>query len=115
MCKEAGRRDFDTLVAQAAAELEQQQAQEVENEKQAEYQGAAAFDELFKVAQYEAVVEENNALRAKLAQVAEQERIVKEAQDKAAKIQHEAEFSEKVANIIMERLKSEAAAATATK
>lgn len=114
MLKEAGRRDFDTLIAQAAAELEQQQTVEAEQEKQAEYQGAVAFDELLKQAQFEAVVEENNTLRTKLAAYAEHERIVKEASDKAANVQRESELAAKVASIVIETLKRESVP-TATK
>ena len=64
--KTAGRRDFEQLIAQAAAELEQQEAEKqgaamfdemAYNEKQAEAQaeeaGAHAFNDLYKVAQYE--------------------------------------------------------------
>lgn len=70
MIKEAGRRDLETLIAQAAAELEV-------NEKQASYaeqQGALAFDELYKQAQFEAAVEENKKLQQKIAQLQEFEK-----------------------------------------
>jgi len=78
--KTAGRRDFEQLIAQAAAELQQQEAEKqgaalfdelyanekqaeeagaqafnelYANEKQAEEAGAQAFNELYKLAQYE--------------------------------------------------------------
>lgn len=101
--KQAGRRDFDTLIAQAAAELEQQQASNAEQEKIAEAQGAAAFDELYKQAQFEAVVEENNLLRAKLAEYEAKEQ---EALAKEAAIKEEAKFA-KMAELVFEKLKNE--------
>ena len=103
LIKEAGRRDFDTLIAQAAAELEQQQTAAAEQEKQAELQGAAAFDELYKQAQLEAVVEENKALYAKLAEYQEFE---KQAMHKQAELDEAAKF-EKMANLVFEKIKNE--------
>lgn len=101
--KEAGRRDFDTLIAQAAAELEQQQATSAELDKQAEAQGAAAFDEMYKQAQLEAIVEENQLLRNKLAeyQAAEQAALQKQAEAR------EEEKFVKMANLVFEKLKNE--------
>jgi len=103
LLKEAGRRDFDTLIAQAASELEQQQAEEAEQQKLAEYQGAVAFDELYKQAQYEALLEDNKQLSAKLAEYAqqEQERLEKEAQVARAN------EIEKIAELVFTKLKSE--------
>ena len=84
--KEAGRRDFEALIATATSQMKQaglarqekykvaayneKQASDVA-EKQAEAQGAAAFQALYKQAQVEQaiaqIVEENRALTAKLA------------------------------------------------
>lgn len=111
LLKEAGRRDFDTLIAQAAAELETQQAAEAEQEKLAEYQGAVAFDELYKQAQLEAVLEENNSLKVKLAAYEEKEKqlLAKEAAEK-----EEARFA-KMAELVFEKLKSELQSTPAVK
>lgn len=109
LLKEAGRKDFDILIAQAAAELESQQANDLAQEKQAEAQGAAAFDELFKQAQFEAVVEENNALKAKIAQYETKE---KEILAKEAAVKEEEKLT-KMANLVFEKLKSELAATPA--
>jgi colicin import membrane protein len=54
--KTAGRRDFEQLIAQAAAELEQQQVEKQAAEQaaaEAEAAGAAAFQQFYKQAQYE--------------------------------------------------------------
>ncbi|NBQ67456.1 MAG: hypothetical protein EBU46_00960 [Nitrosomonadaceae bacterium] len=54
--KTAGRRDFEQLIAQAAAELEQQQVEKQAAEQaavEAEAAGAAAFHQFYKQAQYE--------------------------------------------------------------
>lgn len=91
LLKEAGRRDFDAMIAQAAENLnaEEEQikqaellgAQEFDNlnyqVKQAQLQGSSDFDELVKSAQQQAVQEENQALRVKLA---EYESLIKQAQ-----------------------------------
>jgi hypothetical protein len=114
LMKEAGRRDFDTLISQAAAELEhqektaalQKQAEEeyyYEMAKQAEVQGAYAFDELYKQAQYDSVVEQNNQLAIKVAAFEEY------AQDQ---LQKQAAYAEelklhKMANLVFSKLKNE--------
>ncbi len=76
--KEAGRRDFELLVAKAAAQLKestgkQKTASVADQEKQAEAQGAAAFQELYKRAQVEQavmqIVQQNEQLTAKLAEI----------------------------------------------
>ena len=74
--KEAGRRDFELLVAQAAAQMKQasRQAEKpaVDTEKQAEAKGAAAFQNLYKQAQVEQavaqIVAQNEQMAAKLAE-----------------------------------------------
>lgn len=113
MLKEAGRRDFDTLIAQAAAELEQQQAQEKQAAEQLEIQGAQAFDDLLKQAQFEALAEENNQLRAKLAEYWQQEQNVKVAQEQAAYVQRESDLAAKVAALVIDTLKRESTPAQA--
>lgn len=112
--KEAGRRDFDTLIAQAAAELETQQNYEAEQQKLAEYQGAVAFDELYKQAQIESLAQENQELRVKIAAYEEAQRqtLAKEAAVK------EEEKLAKMAALVIEKLKGEllsTPAATAAK
>lgn len=103
MMKEAGRRDFDVLIAQAAEELQ--------NEKQAAFQGAAHFDELVKQAALEEAVAENQALATKVAQY---EAFIKQAQDEYAQqtaaetFQYQqVKLAESVADIVLNKLKSE--------
>jgi F0F1-type ATP synthase alpha subunit len=103
MMKEAGRRDFDVLIAQAAEELQQ--------EKQAELQGAAHFDELLKQAALEEAVAENQTLAAK---VAEYESFIKQAQEEYAHKtaaesfqQQQVKLAESVADIVLSKLRSE--------
>lgn len=110
--KTAGRRDFEQLIAQAAAELEQQEAEKrgaalfdelALNEKQAEEAGAAAFNELYKVAQYEYALtiakQAEAALTTKLAaEAAARELAEKKASEIAAKLaEKEAALNEKIA------------------
>jgi hypothetical protein len=110
LLKEAGRRDFDTLIAQASEELAATQQHDASLQKQAadeEYAGAAAFDELYKQAQYEQVVEQNNQLMAKLAEYAQFVN-TKQAEEldslnRAAEVAH----IEKTAALVVERLKNE--------
>lgn len=78
--KEAGRRDFELLVNQAAEQMKQASRQTVktasaanmETEKRAEAEGAAAFQNLYKQAQVEQaiaqIVAQNEALASKLAE-----------------------------------------------
>ena len=103
LMKEAGRRDFDQLIAQAAEELEQT--------KVAEQKGAADFDALLKQAAYDQAVEENKALANKLA---EYENYIKTAQEQyaaesaaAAAQQQQVKLAEAVADIVLSKLKSE--------
>ena len=107
LMKEAGRRDFDMLIAEAAENLENSEAQE----KQAEAQGAEYFDELVKQAAYEETVAQNQQLAAKLA---EYEAYVKQAEESQyaqyAAIQaqeQQVKLAESVADIVLSRLKSE--------
>jgi hypothetical protein len=104
LLKEAGRRDLDTIIAQAAAELEAQEKQAAHLEQE----GARAFDTLFKQAQIEALVEENKKLADK---VASYEKLEKEAADKQAALEKEAEqtkLAALVAEIIEKRLSTAA-------
>jgi hypothetical protein len=99
LAKEAGRRDLDLLIAQAAQDLTPEQ------EKQAEAEGAAYFEELLKQAALDQAVEENNALKAKLAEIESAESAEKQAQEQAAA---QADLAEKVAAIVLEKLKAAA-------
>lgn len=110
--KTAGRRDFEQLIAQAAAELEQQESEKqgaalfdelYTNEKQAEEAGAQAFNELYKLAQYEYALgiakQAEEQLNVKLAA----EQAAREAAEKraaavaAALAEKEAALNEKIA------------------
>ncbi len=127
LMKQAGRRDFDLLIAQAAEELESpeqvKQAEEAgaaafdayySQEKQAEEAGAAYFDELLKQAALEDLSQENEQLKAKLA---EYEQLVasaeaeKQAHLKAVETQElQAKLAESVAATVIQKLKSETVA-----
>ena len=97
--KEAGRRDFETLIAQAAAELEQEQKQAVQKqasvvydeaqaEKLAEEQGAQAFYAMMKQAQEEYQAEQiKQAFDQRISAVAaEKEAALKKAAELEAKL-----------------------------
>jgi hypothetical protein len=100
LAKEAGRRDLDLLIAQAAENLSPAQ------EKQAEAEGAAYFEELLKQAALDQAVEENNSLKTKLAEIKSKETAEKQAQEAAAA---QVDLAEKVAGIVLEKLKVAAA------
>jgi hypothetical protein len=100
LAKEAGRRDLDLLIAQAAQDLTPAQ------EKQAEAEGAAYFEELLKQAALDQAVEENNSLKTKLAEIESKETAEKQAQEAAAA---QVDLAEKVAAIVLEKLKVAAA------
>lgn len=133
--KEAGRRDFEALIAQAAQELQtsevvekQASEQEVMTEKQAEEQGAAAFQEMLKQAQIEYAVAElvknNQELTAKLAALEKENAEFKkqasefvDAKEKLAERLAEEREAQKMAALadyvtaqLLERLKSETVA-----
>jgi len=109
LMKEAGRRDFDVLIADAAARLEKGATAEL-SEKQAEAAGAAYFDNLVKQAAYEQAYAENEALRDTLAEY--EAASVKEQNEKQAaeKLAADKEAQEKlaatVAAAVIERLKN---------
>ena len=109
MYKEAGRRDFDQMVAVAAEQLEQNNRAE----KQAALAGAQAFDNLYKQASYINIAEENQQLAAK---VAEYEGYIKQAQEEylqeasaAAAQQDQIKLAQTVASMVLNTLKSEVA------
>lgn len=105
MMKTAGRRDFETLIANAAEQIKIAQAQEAQLLTKAAELGAAEFETLYKKAQFEAVQEENKALRTKLAEYAA---IEKEAEARF-NAQREEEAQVKLASLISAAIKSELA------
>lgn len=122
LMKEAGRRDFDLLIAQAAEELEQSEsikqaeeagASDFESVKQAEEAGAAYFDEMLKQAAFEEAQQENEQLRAKLAEYeayiagVEQEKQAQQAAEFNEQMQ--AKLAASVAETVLNRLKAETA------
>lgn len=121
LMKEAGRRDFDLLISQAAEELEDNEKQagysEELLEKQAEEAGAAYFDEILKQAALEEAVEENKQLAEK---VAAYEAYIKEAQQayeaeqsmQSAQAQ-QIKLAESVAEIVTQKLKAEMVSSSA--
>jgi outer membrane murein-binding lipoprotein Lpp len=111
LMKQAGRRDFDLIISNAAENLENSAA----NEKQAEAAGAAYFDEVVKQAALEEAIKENQALSAKLAQY---EGYFSQLQSiemaKAAELsaqQQQVKLAESVADLVLNKLKSELAPA----
>jgi len=128
--KEAGRRDFEVLVAQAAEQMKSASKQTEKtaavSEKQAEAEGAAAFQNLYKQAQVEQaigqIVAQNEALAAKIAAF-EKEAADKEAAHKTALAAKQAEldrrdaeereqqkfaqFASLIENRIVERMRTE--------
>ena len=110
LMKEAGRRDFDVLIAEAADRLEKGATSNELTEKQAEDQGAAYFDALVKQAALEQSFAENEFLKAKLAEyenawaTAQNE---KQAADRLAADQNaQIKLAETVAAAVIERLKN---------
>lgn len=99
MAKEAGRRDLDLLIAQAAQDLTPA------DEKHAEAEGAAYFEEILKQAALEQAIKENEELKAKLAEVTSKEDAEKQAEAEAAA---QVELADKVASIVLEKLKAAA-------
>lgn len=111
MQKEAGRRDFEQLIAEAAAKIEEEaQAEKVgadlfdelyAQEKQAESAGSDAFYSLFKQAQYEYTINKLAADREELAtclvaETTKNEKIAKEAElNKTAAVKAETELSKR--------------------
>jgi hypothetical protein len=113
MMKEAGRRDCDEMIAQAAEALQTSESQE----KQAEEAGAAYFDEVIKQAAFNEAIQENEALNVKIAQY---EEFVKQAQEAQAAQFHaeqnqvqQTKLAEAVADIVLNKLKSEVVSSSA--
>lgn len=114
LMKEAGRRDFDLLIAQAAEDLEgsqEKQAEEYDQEEftkqaeaEAEAAGAAYFDEAIKQAALEEALAENQAMAAKLA---EYESFFKQAEESQTYAEQQAKLAESVADTVLARLKAE--------
>lgn len=110
MFKEAGRRDFDLLIAEAAEDLqhvEKEAAEQEEYEKQAaEQAGAEYFDEVLKQAALQEALETNEQLAAKVAEYenfflqVEAEKTAQEVQEKLAS---------SVAETVLNKLKAEVA------
>lgn len=111
LMKEAGRRDLDLLIAQAAQELDVENTEETE--KQAEEAGAAYFEEMLKQAALEEAINENEQLKSKIAELSStvEEVASKEAQEKKAseELAAQTKLAESVAAIVLEKLKTAAA------
>jgi hypothetical protein len=99
MAKEAGRRDLELLIAQAAQDLTPA------GEKQAEAEGAAYFEQVLKQAAFDQAVKENEELKAKVAELTSKEAAEKQAEEQA---NAQAELADKVASIVLEKLKAAA-------
>jgi hypothetical protein len=126
LVKEAGRRDFDLLIAQAADSLEDNQNEklayeegieafdEIMLQKQAEEDahvaGANYFDSLVKQAALEETLSENEQLSAKLA---EYENFFASAEQQRASQEQQVKLAETVAGIVLNKLKEEIAAPAA--
>ena len=123
LMKEAGRRDFDLLIAQAAEELDgsEKQAELEEAEaagyayfdevvekqaalEEAEAAGAAHFESILKQAALEEAAEENEQLKAKLA---EYENFFKQAEAEQASEAYQAKLASSVADTVLGKLKTE--------
>ena len=103
MMKQAGRRDFEVLIANAAEKLKVAQYEEQVTLHKAAELGSRAFENLYKQAQYEAAIEEVNTLRAKLA---EYHALEKEAEARYLE-QREQEREIKLAHALTEAIKRE--------
>jgi hypothetical protein len=123
LMKEAGRRDFDLLIAQAAEELEGSEKQAALEEaeaagyayfdevaekqaalEEAEAAGAAHFENILKQAALEEAAEENEQLKAKLA---EYENFFKQAEAEQASEAYQAKLASSVAETVLGKLKTE--------
>lgn len=109
LMKQAGRRDFDMLIAEAAENLENPEQQE----KQAEQAGAAYFEEVLKEAALQEAIQENQALKEKIASFEAyfQQEMAKQAAENQAAAQQEQQtkLAETVASIVLNQLRSEIA------
>ena len=119
LCKEAGRRDVDILINQMASQINiptktatvaptHNVEKEAADNALAEQAGAAYFDELYKSASENVLVEKVAALEAQLAKVAsvqtEEEKAKALELSKQAEAEKEARQAEKVAAIVLESL-----------
>jgi hypothetical protein len=122
LMKQAGRRDFDLLIAEAADNLERSEAQVKQASlqgavhfdalmKRAELEGATHFDNFIKQAALEEVAAENSQLQAKLA---EYEEYIKQSQEvqyaqiaEAQAAEMQAKLAESVAEVVLNKLKTE--------
>jgi len=117
--KEAGRRDFDNLIAQADEEIANEQSEDLSKqaEDEAEASGAAYFETVLKQAALDEALQENEQLKAKLAEFSQyiEQVNTKEAAEQQAQyaVEQQAKLAEAVANVVLEKLKSEAAATKA--
>lgn len=111
LMKEAGRRDFDLMISEAAESLQQTEGEV--SEKQAEEAGAEYFDTVLKEAALEEAIKENKELKEKVAQLEafQKEEQAKLAAAKQAEAQAEAQskLASAVADIVLEKLKTEIA------
>jgi hypothetical protein len=109
LMKQAGRRDFDLLITEAAENLETSEV----NEKQAEAAGAAYFDEVLKQAALEEALQENKQMAAKLAQY--EEYYQKTQAEQMAKVaaaneqEQQMKLAQTVASMVLTTLKAEMA------
>jgi len=109
LMKEAGRRDFDLLIAEAAEDLENPEVEKTAED--AEAAGAAYFDEVLKEAALGEAVAENAALQQKLAEfqnyyASEQTKVAQWNASVAAQ-QQQVKLAETVADIVLGKLKTE--------
>ncbi len=110
LVKEAGRRDFDLMISEAADNLNNYFSSEEEQLKQAELAGASDFDEIYKQAALEKLSTENEELQQKIAAY---EELIKQATEehemeelqKAAQI-NQAVLAENVASTVLDKLKT---------
>jgi len=105
LMKEAGRRDFDLLIAQAAEDLE---GSEKQAEEEAEFAGAEYFDSVIKQAALEEAIAENQQLAAKLA---EYENFFQTAQEEEYAAASQTKLAESIAATVLAQLKAEMAPA----
>jgi hypothetical protein len=123
LMKEAGRRDFDLLIAQAAEEFEDNEkeasleeaeaagyayfdevAEKQASLEEAEAAGAEHFENILKQAALEETATENEQLKAKLA---EYENFFKQAEAEHAAEAYQAKLASSVADTVFGKLKTE--------
>jgi ribosomal protein L13E len=126
LMKEAGRRDFDLLISQAAEDLElSEKVAELEEAEsagadyldalldkasedfslnEAEHAGAAYFEDVLKQAAFEETAAENEQLKAKLAEF---ENFFKQAEAEQAAEAYQAKLASSVAATVLDKLKTE--------